>query len=189
LPHQYPAQLMDIARAVRLVRKNAAAWRVDPGRVAVCGFSAGGHLSATIGVHYKRVPRSGSQALDRISCRPDAMVLCYAGLSSFGNYEMSGGGRRSLMPAGAPLEKRKLLSVDLYVDKNTPPAFLWHCYDDDVVGVDHALVFSRVLREHAVPHEMHLYPRGGHGIGLAPRHPSAATWPKLCRLWLQGLGW
>jgi acetyl esterase/lipase len=94
LPHQYPAQLMDIARAVRLVRKNAAAWRVNPDRVAVCGFSAGGHFSATIGVHYKRVPGSGHKALDRISCRPDAMVLCYAGLSSFGNYEMSGGGRR-----------------------------------------------------------------------------------------------
>jgi acetyl esterase/lipase len=75
------------------------------------------------------------------------------------------------------------------VDKNTPSAFIWHCYDDDVVGVDHALVFGQALRKHAVPHEMHLYPKGGHGIGLAKHLPSAATWPKLCRLWLQGMGW
>jgi acetyl esterase/lipase len=188
LPHRYPAQILDIARAVRLVRKNAAVWHIAPNQIAVCGFSAGGHLSATIGVHYTRVPRSGNQALDRISCRPNALILCYAALSAFGNYDVTATGRRSLVPAGAPLARRKLLSVDLYVDKNTPPAFIWHCYDDDVVGIDHALVFSRALRDHAVPHEMHLYPRGGHGLGLAPRHPSVATWPGLCRLWLRELG-
>jgi len=183
-PQRWPAQLVDAAQAVRIVRSGAAQWKVRPDRIAVCGFSAGGHLSAMIGVHYDRVPKVPGNPLDTIECRPDALVLGYPVISRLGDFDAA----PQLFGDKPSPENLRTMSADLWVTGKTAPAFLWHCYDDGV-KMEHSLLFADSLRSHKVPYELHIYPRGGHGLGVAEKNPHVASWVKLAGEWLAGLDW
>lgn len=186
-PHRHPAPLRDAARALRIIRRNAEAWRVRPDRIAVCGFSAGGHLAASLGVHWDRDELRGGDELDGVSARPDALILGYPVISSEAGVHR-GSFRNLLGPAPAP-DLRRLMSLEHQVTAETPPTFLWHTADDAVVPVENSLVFARALRDHDVPFELHVYPHGAHGLGLAGDDEHVATWMDLCCGWLRGRGW
>jgi acetyl esterase/lipase len=185
-PNRHPAPLMDVARAVRIARHRAKAWHVDPKRVAVCGFSAGGHLAGSLGVLWRLAPAGVRDAISRQSCRPDAMVLCYAVISSG-----VCGHRGSFLNLLGPRPPRTLLakmSLERQVRKDTPPAFLWTTVEDAAVPIENSTLFAQALRAHGVPFEIHVYPKGQHGLGLAPGDPHLATWPKLCAGFFRAIG-
>ncbi len=186
-PNRHPAPLLDVTRALRLIRRNATTWHVKPDKIAVCGFSAGGHLTGSIGVHYGLPDVNTGDALDTISCRPDALILSYAVLSS-GCRRHVGSFQNLLGPEADP-ELIALMSLENQVTENTPPSFLWHTADDPVVPVANSLGFAEALDAHGVPFELHIYPHGVHGLGLAPGDSHVATWMDLSIAWLSGMGW
>ncbi|HEO69863.1 MAG TPA: alpha/beta hydrolase [Candidatus Hydrogenedentes bacterium] len=186
-PHRHPAPLLDAARAVRTVRSRAAEWRVNPDHVAILGFSAGGHLTASLGVHYDDATQLSPDAVDAVSARPDALVLCYPVITS-GEYGHQGSFRNLLGPdaSDAMLE---YMSIERHVNEKTPPTFLWHTANDGGVPVKNSLLFAEALSKHRVPFELHVYPEGRHGLGLAAEDEHVATWMPLCCQWLHGMGW
>ncbi|NQU42428.1 alpha/beta hydrolase [bacterium] len=186
-PHRYPAALQDVARALRIIRSRSAEWRVKPDHIAVLGFSAGGHLAGTSGVHFDEGDPAAADPIDRISCRPDALVLCYPVISSgeFGNQ----GSFNNLLGTDANEEMRTLLSLEKQVRPNTPPAFLWHTSDDSAVPVENSLLFAQALRRRQISFELHVLPNGRHGLGLAPDQPEVGVWVDLCSSWLKRMGW
>lgn len=185
-PYKHPAPLTDARRALRYVRSRAAEWKVDPSRLGILGFSAGGHLASTAGTHYDRGNELSADPVERESCRPDFMVLCYPVISL---YEFRHSGSRDNLLGEKPLEEElQLLSNELQVTGDTPPAFLWHTSDDPAVPVENALLFAGALSRHKVPFELHSYMTGPHGLGLAEQHAEAQTWPELCRRWFKRIG-
>lgn len=185
-PHRHPAPLLDVARAVRIIRQHAADWRVAPAHVAVLGFSAGGHLTASLGVHFGMSGLQRGDALDAFSPRPDALILCYPVISA-GAHSHGGSFETLLGPEASP-ELRQVMSLECQVTAETPPAFLWHTADDGSVPVENSLLFAQALRDHGVPFELHVYPHGAHGLGLAEGLPHIATWSSLAAEWLAELG-
>ncbi|MBX3274490.1 MAG: alpha/beta hydrolase [Sandaracinaceae bacterium] len=181
-PSRFPAPLHDAWRALALVRERAAAWRVDPGRVAACGFSAGAHLAGAAGI----LAGSPSDA-----ARPDALILGYPVVSAL-DIATEHGSFEALLGPSATAEALAAVSLERHVDARTPPTFLWHTAEDAVVPVENSLRLAAALSRHAVPFELHVYPRGVHGMGLADRaprlDPHVATWSGLAIEWLRGLG-
>lgn len=166
-PHVWPAPLEDAQRAIRLVRCHAATWNVRQDRVGFLGFSAGGHLASAIGTHYDTGDMSATDQVERMPCRPDFLVLCYANIDPV----LTRG--EGALPAN-----------DQWVTPETPPTFLWHTADDARVPVENSLNFATALRHHEVPFELHIYPHGRHGLGLAKDDPVVGTWTALCAQWL-----
>jgi acetyl esterase/lipase len=186
-PHRHPAPLLDASRALRTIRRNAGAWQVAPDRIAVCGFSAGGHLAASLGVHFDLdVLRIGDD-LDEVNPRPDALILAYPVISTE-DFAHRGSFQNLLGPDPDP-QLLTMMSLEQQVTNRTPPAFLWHTSDDAVVPVKNSLRFAEALREHEIPFELHVYPYGVHGLGLAEAQSNVATWTDLCVTWLRGMGW
>lgn len=185
-PYKHPAPLADAQRAIRLVRSRAAEWGIDPARVGILGFSAGGHLAAAAGTLYDSGKPDAQDPADRESSRPDLLVLCYP-VISFGEYGHQGSVENLL--GHNPAEKDVTqLSAERQVNSDTPPAFLWHTSDDPAVPVENSLLFASALSRHKIPFELHSYMSGRHGLGLAETHPEARTWPNLCGLWLKRMG-
>lgn len=185
-PYKHPYPLMDAQRAVRYVRYHADRWRIDPHHIGVLGFSAGGHLASTIGTHYDSGRADANDPVDRVSCRPDAMVLCYP-VITFGQYRHDGS-MVNLIGSNSPDELRNSLSNELQVTPDTPPTFLWHTADDDVVPVENSLLFAEALSRCGVSFELHIYAHGQHGLGLALDDQHVGTWSQLCGQWLKELG-
>ncbi len=186
-PNRHPSPLEDAIRAIRIIRSNAKNWKVDPDHVAVCGFSAGGHLAASLGVHYERGHSHAEEMLDQIGSRPDAMILSYAVISS-GEFRHNGS-FENLLGKDAPEELMEKMSLEKQIDAETPPAFLWHTADDAGVPVENSLLFAKQLSKHNIPFELHVYEQGRHGLGLAPEDPHVASWFEHCREWLKRRGW
>jgi len=183
-PH--PAPLQDLQRAVRLVRHQAGCWRVNPDRVGVLGFSAGGHLAATLATHFDGGDPSAADPVERFGCRPDAVILGYAGIC-FGRFRHHGSFQRLLGDNPTEAQVRDV-SCDELVGPDTPPAFLWHTAADASVPVNNSFCFAEALHRHGVPFELHVFPFGRHGLGLARELPEVARWTDLCRDWLLRLG-
>ena len=183
-PFGYPAQLEDAQRAMRLVRSHAAEWRIDPQRVGVLGFSAGGHVAATVGTHYDRGDPTASDPVERLSSRPDLLVLCYP-VISMGDSTHPGSRTALLGERQNDAEMVPLLSNEQQVTADTPPTFLWHTAVDAAVPVQNSLLFASALAQHQVPFELHVFEQGPHGIGLATDYPGAGAWPSLCATWLE----
>jgi len=181
--YRHPAPLNDASRAVRLVRARAESWRVDPKRVGIMGFSAGGHLASTLATHFSRCEPTASEPIERFSCRPDFVILCYP-VITFSGPPTHGGSRRNLLGEDPDPELVALLSNEKQVTAETPPTFLFHTSDDPGVPVENSVLFYLALRAANVPAEMHLYESGQHGVGLAQSIPALASWPKLCEAWL-----
>ena len=168
---QSPIALEDAQRTISLVRDHAAAWHIDPHKVGVLGFSAGGHLVAATSVHYTQRLYRPVDAADRQSCRPDFAVALYPGhLAADGN-------SFALVP-----------DIRSHITPETPPTFLLQNEDDTVDGVQQALSYYAGLRKAGVPVEMHLYAHGGHAFGLRPNRLPATHWPALVETWLVTIG-
>jgi acetyl esterase/lipase len=190
-PNLHPAPLHDVARALRIIRKNASAWNVDAGKIAVCGFSAGGHLAASIGVHYNDFENHAEDDLSEISCRPDALILCYPVIKQ-GEFSHQGS-FSNLLGEDATEDMLHKMSLEKHIDGNTPPAFLWHTSDDPAVPVENSLLFTLQMRKHNVPVELHVFKEGRHGLGLSKDRegavPAVSAWFGLCCQWLADMGW
>jgi acetyl esterase/lipase len=184
--YHHPCQVSDANRAVRMVRAQAGGNGLDPKRVGVLGFSAGGHLASTAGTHFDAGIPDAAGPVDRQSCRPDLMVLIYP-VISFLEY-VHEGTRRNLLGDAPDPKLLELLSNDRQVTAETPPAFLVHTCADTGVPCENSLLFTMAMRRAKVPVECHLYVPGEHGFGLGGNDPVLSTWPKLCGLWLAALG-
>jgi acetyl esterase/lipase len=180
--YQHPAPLLDAARAVRLVRSRAGEWSIDPERVGMLGFSAGGHLASTLGTHFDSGKPGAPDAIERLSSRPTLMVLIYPVITM--REKGHAGSRKTLLGDNPSPELIAQLSTDEQVTKDTPPTFLVHTTADPGVPVENSMLFAAALRKAGVPFELHLYERGPHGFGLASNDPILSTWPDRCAVWL-----
>ncbi|MGJ3191698.1 alpha/beta hydrolase [Paenarthrobacter sp. FR1] len=182
-PNRHPAPLAAAKEAMLWIREGAHGLSVDPERVGVLGFSAGGHLAATLSVQVA----TGDPALDTSGSVPDLSILCYPVISFVDSVHQ--GSVDNLAGAGAAGEVLHELSAELHVTAATPPAFLWHTADDESVPVSHSLAYAGALSRAGVSAELHVFPSGIHGIGLAAGTPGADKWTGLCAGWLRRLGW
>lgn len=161
----YPRQLREVGRAIELTRQHAEEWQINPTKIAVCGSSAGGHLAASISTLWNCESVFTPEQIASRIMRPDAAVLCYPVITS-GDKAHKGSFKALL---GTDDEQKPLwdfLSLEKRVNADTPPTFLWHCVDDDVVPVENSMYYAMTLRKYGIPFEMHLYPSGGHGRQL-----------------------
>lgn len=179
--HQ-PNQLLDAARALRTVRARAKEWNLDANRIGILGFSAGGHLASTLGTHFDAGKSDAKDEIERVSSRPDLMVLLYP-VITMGEFTHAGS-KMNLLGDNPTAELVKLYSNELQVTKETPPTFLLHTMTDSTVPVENSLMFASALRKAGVPFEFHIYEQGPHGFGLAPTNPILATWTERCADWL-----
>lgn len=183
-PHLSP--LMDAQRAIRLTRHHAAEWKIDSRQVGIMGFSAGGHLASTAGTHFDDGNPSAADPVERISCRPDFMVLVYP-VISMSKPIMHEGSRDNLIGKNPPRELAELYSNELQVTPNTPPTFLIHATDDGGVPVENSLLFYQALKDNKIPAALHIFPNGGHGFSLALKDPMLNEWTRLCVQWIRSL--
>jgi acetyl esterase/lipase len=185
-PYRHPNPLSDAQRAIRTVRSRAQEWNVDPARVGILGFSAGGHLASSSGTHYDNGQANAEDAIERESCRPDLLVLCYP-VISFVAFAHSGS-RTNLLGDPADPQFAELLSSENQVTAQTPPTFLWHTADDAAVPVENSLLFASALSRNKVPFELHVYESGRHGLGLAEEIAGVRAWTDACAIWLAKQG-
>lgn len=178
------APLMDAQQALRLVRQRAQEYGLNPARVGILGFSAGGHLASTAGTHFTQPIGDDKSG---VSVRPDFLVLLYP-VISFSDSLMHAGSRTNLLGPTPTPEQVRLYANELQVSARTPPAFLVHAQDDKTVKVQNSLRFYEACLHHRVPVEMHLYPQGGHGFGMHNK-TTRDEWMDRLRNWLDAGGW
>jgi acetyl esterase/lipase len=183
----HPAPLLDAQRAVSTVRSRAKEWNVNPDRIGILGFSAGGHLASTAGTHFHRGKPDAKDPIDRAGCRPDFMVLIYPVISMI-EWCAHSGSRRNLLGNNPDEKLVENLSNERQVTPETPPTFLVHTHEDKGVPAENSIYFYLALRKAKVPAEMHLYQKGPHGFGLGQNHGAVKSWPKRCADWMRGLG-
>jgi acetyl esterase/lipase len=182
MAYHQPNQLLDAARAVRYVRANAERWGINPDKIGIMGFSAGGHLASTLGTRFDSGKSNSTDAVERVSSRPDLMVLLYP-VITMGEFTHAGS-KRNLLDDNPSEDLVKQFSNELHVKSDTPPTFLVHTMTDAGVPVENSLMFVQALRKAKVPVEFHLYEKGPHGFGLAPDDPVLASWIERCADWL-----
>lgn len=185
------ALLADAQRAMRLIRARAAEWGIHSHRIGVMGFSAGGHAAASLGTRFDERTYTPVDAHDRISARPDFMALIYP-VIDMGEHAHPGSRERlqralsrQALPTSADIAA---YSLQNRITAATPPTFLLHASDDEVVTVENSLLFFDALRRASVPAELHVYPQGGHGFGIrGTRGLPVAEWPRLALTWMSSL--
>ena len=178
--------LQDAKQAMRLVRKKASQWNINPDQIGVMGFSAGGHLASTLGTHFDDPEADVEHGLSEISARPDFMVLVYP-VVSMADGIANVGSKRNLLGESPSQELQDNYSNELQVSEHTPPTFLVHSSDDEAVPVDNSISFYQALLKNGIACEMHLYPHGGHGYSLALDDGHLKYWPDLLAEWLDSL--
>jgi acetyl esterase/lipase len=181
----HPAPLQDAQRAIRTVRAGANGWHIAPDRIGIIGFSAGGHLASTVGTHFDRGNPNASDPIERVSCRPDFLILCYA-VIALGEPYTHRGSQENLLSPNPDAALVRSLSNEKQVTAETPPTFLFHTDEDKVVPPQNSVQFYLALRRAGVPAEMHIYCSGPHGVGLAANIPGTRTWPDRLKDWMQG---
>jgi acetyl esterase/lipase len=182
---QHKSPLLDAQRAMRYVRYSAQSWGIDPEKIGIMGFSAGGHLASSLSTHYDAGNPESDDELERMSCRPDFSILMYPVISFTGEFQHSGS-RKALVGEDSTL--MEYFSNEKQVTEDTPPAILIHASDDKGVPVENSIVYYQALIEKGVPAEMHIYPFGGHGFSLALDQDQLSGWPDRCAEWLSALG-
>jgi acetyl esterase/lipase len=186
--YRHPAPLQDAQRAIRMVRVRAGEWGMDPTRIGILGFSAGGHLASTVITHFDMGQATSIDPTERVSSRPDFAILAYPVISMMDPITHAGS-RRNLLGEAPDPKLVELLSNERQVTAQTPSTFLFHTADDPVVSVENSLEFFAALKKAGVPgSELHVFAHGDHGMGLALQDPVLSLWAKLCALWMQGRG-
>ena len=160
--------LQDAQRALSLVRAKAGEWGIDPARIGILGFSAGGHLAASVECNFDKRSYEPVDDTDKVSCRPDFAVLVY--------------------PGYLLVRDKTELAPDIRIRKECPPTFIVHAGDDGLVKVENVLQAYLALKHAGVPAELHVYTTGGHGFGLRPNNRPSSTWPQRCADWLGSQG-
>jgi acetyl esterase/lipase len=198
----HPAPLQDAQRAIRLTRFHAAEWNIDPNKIGIIGFSAGGHLVSTVITQFEATnestntpsantpsatDRSTNDSIEARSSRPDFAILCYP-VISMGSAFTHRGSEVNLLGKDAPPETLQRFASERNVRSDTPPTFLLHTLEDKAVPPGNSLVFYQAMVAMQVPGELHIYQKGQHGIGLAKSIPGASDWPLACQRWLHQLG-
>jgi acetyl esterase/lipase len=184
--YRHPAMLQDATRALRLVRARAEEWKLDANRVGIIGSSAGGHLASTVMTHWDRGNPNATDAVERQSSRPDLVILCYP-VISLSDPLAHKGSRANLLGTNPPPELIQALSADQQVNRETPPCFIWSTAEDKTVPVENSLGLAAALRRAGVPFALHIYERGGHGMGLGNKTFDAAhfhPWTRDAEFWL-----
>lgn len=194
-PAVYPTALTELAYSLALIRRNGEDWYVNPEQIIVLGCSAGGHLAASMGVFWKEEFLAGVLGIrkeEQKLIRPDGMILCYPVITS-GEFAHRGSFQNLLGARQEELSAK--MSLENQVDKDTPPAFIWHTYEDGAVPAENSLLFVTALRRAGVPAEFHMYPKGSHGLALANRltqnqdgnaaQPECTSWVGLAHTWIE----
>ena len=185
--YHHPIELGDAQRAVRLVRSRSKEFGISPDRIGFMGFSAGGHLASTVGTHFDSGNPSATDAVDRVGCRPDFLVLAYPVISFVAPYSHSGS-EENLIGANADMKLQQELSNDLHVTPDTPPSFLFTTSADKTVPAENSVYFYLALHKAGVPAELHVFQKGPHGVGLDLGDPVLGEWPKLLANWMRERG-
>lgn len=188
---RFPGALLELASSVALVRRRAAEWNVDPDKIAVCGFSAGGHLAGSLGVLWDRAFLREALDMEPAAFRPNGMILSYPVVTS-GPFAHQDSFRALLGDRYGEKDAMELVSLEKQVSAETAPAFLWHTGDDPGVPCENSLLLADALRRHGVPFELHILPSGPHGLSLAEEETgmieaSCQPWPDWAALWLRAL--
>ena len=182
-PYCHPCMELDAKRAIRYIRFHAADYGIDPGKIGVMGFSAGGHLTDMVSLRFDYGQADGDE-IDRVSCRPDTAAPCYA-VSSLDPAITHMGTRVNLLGDCASPEIAARFSSENIIPEDAPPFFLFHTAEDTCVNPECSLRFASALIEHHIPVELHIFPFGAHGIGLGTQTPLADCWPGLYVRWLK----
>lgn len=193
-PNHFPVQLMELAKAIALARERAGEWHVDPEQILVCGFSAGGHLAGSLGVHWNKEWLYGPLGLQPEQIRPNGMILCYPVITS-GEKSHRGSFQMLLGEEAENPEQMELVSLEKQVGPHVPKTFLWHTDTDGSVPVENSLLFAMALKQYRVGMELHIYPRGPHGLSLATEevstsdrycvYPQCQNWIDLVDVWIR----
>jgi acetyl esterase/lipase len=185
--YHHPIELGDARRALRTLRSHAAEWRLDPVRIGIMGFSAGGHLAMSASTWFDAGNPGSDDIVDRAGSRPDIVVLAYPVISMTAPWTHRGS-KRNLLGDDADPDLARRLSGEQAVTKDTPPTFIFQTNEDMSVPAENSLHYFLALRQAGVPAEMHVFERGPHGVGLASDNPSLAPWSTLLANWLRGRG-
>lgn len=179
--------LRDAMRAIQIVRNHAEEWGLATDQIGIMGFSAGGHLASSVGVHFDDQSLMEGVSEDTTSTRPDFMALIYPVISFTDENLVHAGSRANLLGSDISTQKKEYYSSELQVKENTPPAFLLHAGDDRGVPAGNSLVMYEALLDKNIPADLHIFPYGGHGFGLALDEPRLSGWPDLLIDWILGL--
>jgi acetyl esterase/lipase len=180
----HPAPLQDAQRAMRMVRSRAKEFGIDPGRIGIMGFSAGGHLASSLGTHFQNDYYEAEEDLDKLSCRPDFMVLLYPVITMDDSYTHQGS-KQNLLGDNPDPKLVENLSNETQVTPQTPPTFLVHSDEDTAVPSENSVNFYLALRKAGVSAEMHIYQKGSHGTAIEKRFGVISTWPDRCADWMK----
>lgn len=181
-PKEVP--LLDAQRAIRLVRKHAEEWQINPSKVGIMGFSAGGHLAATLSTSFSHQLPLEKDAIDTLSARPDFSILVYP-VISFRDAATHGGSRKNLIGDPANPELVQRFSNELQVTSDTPPTFLVHAQDDKAVPLENSLLYYQALHAHGVKASLHIYPTGGHGFAFGLDKGAVSGWRETLLDWMK----
>ena len=191
--YYFPCQLLDARRAIRYVRANAEKYGIDSEKIAIMGSSAGGHLAALTATYREKIEGEGVDEIDSVDPTPSAQILCYPVITPSGHM---GTYRTLVNPERSVDSGKNKINPAMIADKSTPPMFLWHTADDGVVSVSNSYEYAGVLYRLGIPVEMHIYPFGNHGLGLANRTgspwqcvPHIQSWSSLLINWLKLFGY
>jgi len=185
--YHHPAPLQDAQRALRTVRSRAKEWNVDPKKIGIWGFSAGGHLASTAATHFDDGKADADDPVEKVSSRPDFAILCYP-VITFEDPYCHKGSRENLIGKNPDPKLLESLCNEKQVTEKTPPTFLFHTNQDTGVPPENSILFYMALRKAKVPAELHIYEEGMHGVGLAPKDPVLSTWPDRLAAWLKVRG-
>ncbi|GHV69354.1 acetylesterase [Spirochaetia bacterium] len=191
-PRRHPVPVLDCCRAFTIIRSHAAEWIIDPSKIALMGFSAGGHLALSQTLYYSK-SFAAAPGVNVSQCRPDALVLCYPVISS--GVFAHRGSFDCLLGENPDADLLELHSLEKNISGDLPPVFLWHTWTDDAVPVENSLLLAEALRRAGVVFEMHIFPDGRHGLSLATPATAegdpgninlhAAQWFPLCLNWVR----
>lgn len=184
-PYRHPVPVLDGKRAVRYARFLAEKYGYDKDKIGIMGFSAGGHLAGSVGTYKGDFGYKALDEIDNESSKPDFMILCYP-VVSFVNHAHMGSFHN--LSEIKDIKTAKELSLENNVDKDTPPAFIWHTTQDAGVPVENSLNFALAMSKFSIPFEIHTYKDGPHGVGLAPEYKHTAVWTEACKNWMESMG-
>ena len=181
-PHKTP--LLDAQRAMRMVRFHAKKWAVNPDRIGIMGFSAGGHLASTVATHFDAGNSGAKDSIEQMSCKPNFMVLMFP-VISFSDSTLHTRSKEKLLGVDATKELSTYYSNELHVTASTPPSFIVHAQDDSIVSYKHSVLMYQALCKKHIPSELHILSEGGHGFGLSSSNRHIASWKNSLELWLE----